>query len=119
MPHDPHLAELIRDALACRPGIYETKMFGGYSGFLNQEEGRHLLWRELTGRRRADRPTLPLGNHTKVSLAQPAIKVDRDNRNGFGGRDARLVGAIARNTHKWSKSSWRAGRIKNWWDSDH
>jgi TfoX/Sxy family transcriptional regulator of competence genes len=30
MPHDPHLAELMRQALAGRRGIVEKKMFGGY-----------------------------------------------------------------------------------------
>ena len=35
MPHDPHLAELMRDALASRPGISEKKMFGGYCWMLN------------------------------------------------------------------------------------
>lgn len=35
MPHDPHLAELMRGALAFRPGITEKKMFGGYCWMLN------------------------------------------------------------------------------------
>lgn len=35
MPHDPHLAELMRNALATRPGIVEKKMFGGYCWMLN------------------------------------------------------------------------------------
>jgi hypothetical protein len=29
MPHDPHLAELMRDALASRSGVTEKRMFGG------------------------------------------------------------------------------------------
>ena len=29
MAHDPHLAELMREAMADRPGITEKKMFGG------------------------------------------------------------------------------------------
>jgi len=32
MPYDPHLAKLMRGALASRPGIAEKKMFGGLSG---------------------------------------------------------------------------------------
>ncbi|WP_300303223.1 TfoX/Sxy family protein [Ferrovibrio sp.] len=35
MPHDPHLAELMRDALAHRAGVTEKKMFGGYCWMLN------------------------------------------------------------------------------------
>lgn len=35
MPHDPHLAELMRNALAARPDITERKMFGGYCWMLN------------------------------------------------------------------------------------
>ena len=32
MPHDPHLADLMRAALRQRRGISEKKMFGGYWG---------------------------------------------------------------------------------------
>lgn len=35
MPHDPHLAELMRDALERRRGITEKKMFGGYCWMLD------------------------------------------------------------------------------------
>lgn len=35
MPHDPHLADMMRDALAGRPDIAEKKMFGGYCWMLN------------------------------------------------------------------------------------
>ncbi len=35
MPHDPHLADLMRQALAGRPGITEKKMFGGICWLLN------------------------------------------------------------------------------------
>lgn len=35
MPYDPHLAELMRDALTARPGVTEKKMFGGYCWMLN------------------------------------------------------------------------------------
>jgi TfoX/Sxy family transcriptional regulator of competence genes len=35
MPHDPHLAELLRDALRGRKGITEQAMFGGYCWMLN------------------------------------------------------------------------------------
>lgn len=35
MPHDPHLAELMREALRRRPGITEKAMFGGYCWMLN------------------------------------------------------------------------------------
>lgn len=35
MPHDPHLAELMREAFARRPGITEKKMFGGFCWMLN------------------------------------------------------------------------------------
>jgi TfoX/Sxy family transcriptional regulator of competence genes len=35
MPHDPHLAELMREALERRCGIVERKMFGGYCWMLN------------------------------------------------------------------------------------
>ena len=30
MPFDPHLADLMREALKSRRGIQEKKMFGGY-----------------------------------------------------------------------------------------
>lgn len=35
MPHDPHLAAKMRDALSGRPGIVEKKMFGGCWWMLN------------------------------------------------------------------------------------
>jgi TfoX/Sxy family transcriptional regulator of competence genes len=35
MPHDPHLAELMREALARHPGVVEKKMFGGFCWMLN------------------------------------------------------------------------------------
>ena len=35
MPYDPHLAELMREAFAGRPGIAEKKMFGGFCWMLN------------------------------------------------------------------------------------
>lgn len=35
MPHDPHLAELMREALRDRPGISERKMFGGFCWMQN------------------------------------------------------------------------------------
>ncbi len=35
MPHDPHLAELMREALASRPGITEKRMFGGICWLMN------------------------------------------------------------------------------------
>jgi TfoX/Sxy family transcriptional regulator of competence genes len=35
MPHDPHLADLMRDALKRCSGITEKKMFGGYCWMLN------------------------------------------------------------------------------------
>lgn len=35
MPHDPHLAELMRQTLSERAGISEKKMFGGYCWMLN------------------------------------------------------------------------------------
>jgi TfoX N-terminal domain len=35
MPHDPHLADLMRQALADRPGVREQPMFGGYCWMLN------------------------------------------------------------------------------------
>lgn len=35
MPHDPHLADLMREALASRRGVTEKRMFGGYCWMLN------------------------------------------------------------------------------------
>jgi TfoX/Sxy family transcriptional regulator of competence genes len=35
MPHDPHLADLMRGALRQRAGIVEKKMFGGYCWMLH------------------------------------------------------------------------------------
>lgn len=35
MPHDPHLADLMRQALAGHPGITEKKMFGGICWLMN------------------------------------------------------------------------------------
>ena len=35
MPHDPHLADLMRAALAHRGNISERKMFGGFCWMLN------------------------------------------------------------------------------------
>lgn len=49
MPHDPHLAELMRETLKDRPGISEKKMFGGFCWMLNGnmlagvEVGRFML----------------------------------------------------------------------------
>ncbi len=46
MPHDPHLADLMRAALAGRAGITEKKMFGGICWMLNG----HMLAGVETGR---------------------------------------------------------------------
>lgn len=35
MPYDPHLVDLMREALRGRAGVTETKMFGGYCWMLN------------------------------------------------------------------------------------
>jgi TfoX/Sxy family transcriptional regulator of competence genes len=35
MPHDPHLADLMREALRTRRGIAEREMFGGFCWLLN------------------------------------------------------------------------------------
>jgi TfoX/Sxy family transcriptional regulator of competence genes len=35
MPHDPHLADLMREALADRLGVTERRMFGGYCWMLH------------------------------------------------------------------------------------
>jgi TfoX/Sxy family transcriptional regulator of competence genes len=35
MPHDPHLADLMRSAIAGRPGVSERRMFGGICWMLN------------------------------------------------------------------------------------
>ncbi len=35
MPYDPHLADLMRDALKDRPGISEVRMFGGFCWMQN------------------------------------------------------------------------------------
>lgn len=35
MPYDPHLAELMREALRGHAGVTEKKMFGGYCWLLN------------------------------------------------------------------------------------
>lgn len=49
MPHDPHLAERIRAALADRGCVQETKMFGGYCWMLDGnmlcgvEVGRYMF----------------------------------------------------------------------------
>jgi hypothetical protein len=49
VPHDPHLAERMRLALANRRGIEERKMFGGFCWMLNGnmlcgvEMGRYML----------------------------------------------------------------------------
>lgn len=49
MPHDPHLADLMRAAFAGRPGVSERKMFGGYCWMLNGnmlcgvEVGRYMF----------------------------------------------------------------------------
>lgn len=49
MPHDPHLADLMRGALAGRRGVSERKMFGGYCWMLNGnmlcgvEVGRYMF----------------------------------------------------------------------------
>lgn len=49
MPHDPHLAERMRRALASRKDVQEKKMFGGYCWMLNGnmlcgvEVGRYMF----------------------------------------------------------------------------
>ncbi|HYD86931.1 MAG TPA: TfoX/Sxy family protein [Vitreimonas sp.] len=35
MPHDPHLVELMREAMRRRAGVSERRMFGGYCWMLN------------------------------------------------------------------------------------
>ncbi|MBP6776352.1 MAG: TfoX/Sxy family protein [Piscinibacter sp.] len=49
MPHDPHLADLMRGALRGRRGIVEKKMFGGFCWMLDGnmlagvEVGRYMF----------------------------------------------------------------------------
>ena len=49
MPHDPHLADLMRSALRERRGIVEKKMFGGFCWMLDGnmlagvEVGRYMF----------------------------------------------------------------------------
>jgi hypothetical protein len=49
MPYDPHLADLMREALKRKRGIVEKKMFGGYCWMLNGnmlcgvEVGRYMF----------------------------------------------------------------------------
>lgn len=49
MPFDPHLADLMREALKVHPGIQEKKMFGGYCWMLRGnmlcgvEVGRYMF----------------------------------------------------------------------------
>jgi hypothetical protein len=49
MPHDPHLADLMRSAVKGRRGFTEKKMFGGYCWMLNGnmlcgvEVGRYMF----------------------------------------------------------------------------
>lgn len=49
MPHDPHLADLMRQAFKGRRGITEKKMFGGYCWMLHGnmlcgvEVGRYMF----------------------------------------------------------------------------
>lgn len=49
MPHDPHLADLMRTAMKPRKGITEKKMFGGYCWMLRGnmicgvEVGRYMF----------------------------------------------------------------------------
>jgi TfoX/Sxy family transcriptional regulator of competence genes len=49
MPHDPHLADLMRQAFTGRRGITEKKMFGGYCWMLHGnmlcgvEVGRYMF----------------------------------------------------------------------------
>jgi hypothetical protein len=49
MPFDPHLADLMREALKARRGIQEKKMFGGYCWMLHGnmlcgvEVGRYMF----------------------------------------------------------------------------
>lgn len=49
MPHDPHLAERMRKALAARTGYTEKRMFGGYCWMLHGhmlcgvEVGRYMF----------------------------------------------------------------------------
>jgi hypothetical protein len=49
MPHDPHLADLMRTAMKSRRGFTEKKMFGGYCWMLNGnmicgvEVGRYMF----------------------------------------------------------------------------
>lgn len=46
MPHDPKLADRMRDALRDRPGVVEKKMFGGYCWML----GGHMICGVEVGR---------------------------------------------------------------------
>ena len=68
MPHDPHLADRMRAALARRDGIGERAMFGGYCWMLNGnmlcgvEVGRFMfrVGKELETRALAKSGTEPI-----------------------------------------------------------
>lgn len=108
MPHDPHLTELMRGALASRPGMTEKKMFGGYCWMLNGnmlcgvEVGRFMFRvgkdlepeaLERPGASPMDITGKPMRGIIWVD-AREALEVGLDNWLDFA---ARFVGSLPRN----------------------
>ncbi len=105
MPHDPHLADLMRTALTGMPGISEKKMFGGYCWLLNGnmiagvEVGRYMF---RPGRDREGEALARPGARPMDITGKPMagfVWVDADAALDTGLRDwidfcARFVGAL-------------------------
>lgn len=106
MPHDPHLADLMRAALSKRRGVTEKKMFGGFCWMLNGnmlcgvEVGRFMfrVGKELEAQALRRPGTTPMDITGKPMRgiiwvdADAAIEAGLDDWIKFA---ARYVGALA------------------------
>jgi TfoX N-terminal domain len=106
MPHDPHLADLMRQALEGRRGIVEKKMFGGVCWMLNgnmlcsARVGRFMF--RVGARQEAEalaRPgALPIEMGGKIRRGFVRVNADDAIETGLGdwiNFAARYVGALS------------------------
>lgn len=106
MPHDPHLAERMRLALAKRKGIEERKMFGGFCWMLNGnmlcgvEVGRYMfrVGKDLEAEALARPGTTPMditGRPIQGFVWVRANKADGKDLESWIELAAQYVGALA------------------------
>jgi hypothetical protein len=121
VPHDPHLAERMRRALARRKGIEERKMFGGFCWMLNGnmlcgvEVGRYMfrVGKDLEAEALARPGAAPMditGRPMQGFVWVRANKAEGSNLDSWIELAAKFVGVLPSKTRKTIASPRRRSR---------